>query len=128
MIKSDHGSPNVSRAKLMGQSERLCCVCFIVKWLPRLPLPAFDGVSTEGQASSISEISNISAFTCWSKTSIVYSLANCKQYCSHGVRFIFGHEFKRDGRGGIHDASQHTCETSRRETDGRHECRPYHVS
>src|SRR5579864_7159543 len=49
MIKSDHGSPNVSRPKLIGQSERLCCVCFIVKWLPRFSLPAFDDFSTEGK-------------------------------------------------------------------------------
>src|SRR5256885_2238323 len=29
MINSDHGSPNISKAKLMGQSERLWCVCFM---------------------------------------------------------------------------------------------------
>src|SRR6266516_5302503 len=29
MINSDHGSPNSSTAKLIGQSERLWCVCFM---------------------------------------------------------------------------------------------------
>src|SRR5436305_9236313 len=47
MIKSDHISPNVSRAKLIGQSERLWCVCFIVKCFPRLPLVTFDDVRRE---------------------------------------------------------------------------------
>src|SRR6266699_4840592 len=29
MINSDQGSPNISKAKLIGQSERLWCVCFM---------------------------------------------------------------------------------------------------
>src|SRR5258707_4991019 len=29
IINSDHGSPNISNAKFIGQSERLFCVCFI---------------------------------------------------------------------------------------------------
>src|SRR6266702_55069 len=52
MIKRDHISPNVSRAKLIGQSERLWCVCFIINCLPRLLLVIFDDVSRDGSSDS----------------------------------------------------------------------------
>src|SRR6266567_2738883 len=52
MIKRDHISPNVSRAKLIGQSERLWCVCFIVKCFPRLLLVIFDDVSRDRSSDS----------------------------------------------------------------------------
>src|SRR2546426_7608212 len=97
MIKSDHGSPNVSRAKLMGQSERLCCVCFIVKgsfdflWSPSM----VSAPKVKLPASAI--YPTFPLLLADLKNSIVYLLANCKQYCSHGCVSFFCRECRWGG-------------------------------
>src|SRR5947209_15922436 len=81
MINSDHGSPNSSKAKLMGQSERLWCLCFIFSTL-HFPLQA-EAAQEYLLQDSLLTLSN---FPSW--FSITFSLVNCKQYALHAYHLL----------------------------------------